>query len=140
MRTLILLLVFCSALHARVGENKEALIKRFGKPLPGKIGDEGVLKFKVGTMIVTCRMSGKCVTEEYRLADGGDLSIEQVESVLNQIWRDYDEVRNLKGGARRWKKRGTYFEYARLSPDKKSLTFGMFDHFEDFDDKAPRGL
>ena len=100
MRYILTLMLIASTALARPGENKEALIKRFGQPIGAKIGEAKNFVFKKGGYIIRTRVE---LEEYYTLESGESLTDTQVSDLLYKL-SDYQEVTEMEctDGGQRW--------------------------------------
>jgi hypothetical protein len=126
MKIILTLMLIGSTALARPGENKEALIKRFGQPIGAKIGESKNFVFKKGGFIIHTRVE---VEEYYTLESGEALTDTQVSDLLYKL-SDYREVTELEttDGRQRWligTTGDTKRLWAGLSEDKKTFLISV---------------
>lgn len=134
---------------ARIGENKEAILNRYGKPHNARIGEEKKLSFLRGEFTITIEFTErKSSKETFRRTDGKPLSAEEIDRVIAAVCREapnYHRSETMKSPreGQAWRigdlqDRTHYYAYC----DGKSVTFGSLFviYTPDVIDKLPPGL
>jgi hypothetical protein len=126
--SLALFLAVPAIAFARVGENKEALIKRLGQPEKGPMNAK-ILTFKSKGFVIECKLvTNVCYEERYTLESGEAFTTKGVEDLLDALsnYREIVELTDAPTGQKRWTFgrwiRDRKVDWVLLSLDKKTVT------------------